>query len=213
MSRYLPFATVLAMLALSGCKCICMDAKTPHDLSGLHGTYSVEITECPWRISKTDIMVKLKEKMGSHLANSSEAWNVGDGQVVDLKIKITDTEDEHKLSVLSAILCVPSCWTLVAIPLYGTVDHNVVSEIECASVTHSASAEIEETSVISSLPWSYMPIWWHDIGYASNEKGPSWNENEETKNWFVDKVAESIVASLTKDFYNKATGLGGSANE
>ncbi len=58
----------------------------------------------------------------------------------------------------------------------------------------------------SSLPWSYMPIWWHDIGYTSGEKGPSWDENETTKNWFVDKVAESIVATLTKEFYNKATG-------
>lgn len=181
MSRCLSSTVALALFALSGCKCICMDAKTPHDVSKLHETYSVEITECPWRISKADVMVKLKEKMGTHLAGSSDAWNVGDGQVVDLKIKITDTKDEHKLSVLSAILCVPSCWTLVAIPLYGTVDHNVVCEIECAGMSQNASTEIEETSIISSLPWSYMPIWWHDIGFASGEKGPSWNENQENE--------------------------------
>ncbi len=104
MMQHLIPTVALAMLALCGCKCVCMDAKTQHDVSNLYGTYSVEITECPWRISKADVMVKLKEKMGAHLADSSDAWNVGDGQVVDLKIKITDTEDEHALSILSTML-------------------------------------------------------------------------------------------------------------
>ena len=138
--------------------------------------------------------------MGANLIDSSEAWNVGDGQVVDLKIRITDTEDEHAFSVLSAILLLPSCWTLVAIPVYGTVDHNVVCEIECAGMTQNASAEIEETRIFSSLPWAYMPIWWHDIGYAADEEGHSWNEDQEMNSWFVDKVAESIVSKLTKEF-------------
>lgn len=206
MMQHLISTVALAMLALCGCECVCMDAKTQHHVSNLYGTYSVEITECPLRISKADVMVKLKEKMGAHLTDSSDAWNVGDGQVVDLKIKITDTEDEHELSILSAILILPSCWTLVAIPLYGTVDHSIVSEIECPVATQNVVTEIEETRVFSSLPWSYMPIWWHDVGYTSGENGPSWDENETTKNWFVDKVAESIVATLTKEFYNKATG-------
>lgn len=206
MLQYLMPAVMLAMFALCGCKCVCLDVKTQHDVSRLYGTYSVEITECPRRVSKADVMVKLKEKMGAHLADSSDAWNVGNGQVVDLKIKITDTEDEHKLSVLSAILCVPSCWTLLAIPLYGTVDHNVVSEIECSATTHNVATEIEETIVRSSLPWSYMPICWHDIGYATLDEGEPWCDREDTYNWFVDKVAESIVATLTKEFYNKATG-------
>ncbi len=209
MIRYLYSSTVFVLLVLSGCKCICMDAKTPHDVSKLYGTYSVEITKCPWRISKADVMVKLKEKMGTHLADSSDAWNVGDGQVVDLEIKITDTENEHILPL--ATLCIPSCWTLCAIPLFRTIDHNVVCEIECAGMAHNASTEIEETRIFSSQPWSYMPILWHDIGSGFDENRSSWDENQEMNSWFADKVAESIAATLTREFYIKATG--GNVNE
>lgn len=201
-------AALLLLVAFSGCECVCMDRGARPPATDVYGTYRIDITECPYEIKKVDVYSKLKEKMGRHLVETS--WDVGDNATVDLKVKIND-EEKHNL-VPVVILVIPWAWTLTAIPMYIPTDHHVAIEIECANATERSTTELEETRIVSLLPWAYLPLLWHDAGMAEvDELKASWYDDPDMNALFVEQVADSILSSLTKDFYLKA--VGGSGNE
>ncbi len=198
----------LLLAAFSGCECVCMDRVASPPAAEIYGTYRIDITKCPYKIKEVDVYSKLKEKMGRHLVET--AWDVGDNATVDLKVKIADEEKKNLAPVV--ILCIPFAWTLGAIPVYISTDHHVAIEMECANVTKESTTELEETQVMSSLPWAYLPLLWHDVGMAKGgEGGACWYDDADMNAFFVEQVAGSIVSALTKEFYSKA--VGGSGNE
>ena len=201
-------AASLLLVAFSGCECVCMDRGARPPATDVYGTYRIDITECPYEIKKVDVYSKLKEKMGRHLVETS--WDVGDNATVDLKVKINDEEKKNLAPVV--VLCIPFAWTLGVFPVYVPTDHHVAIEIECANATKGSTTELEETHVMSSLPWAYLPLLWHDVGMAKGgDGGASWYDDPDMNALFVEQVADSILSSLTKDFYLKA--VGGSGNE
>lgn len=176
-------ATAVA-LGVCGCTCICFDGPLLPTPVKSCGAYVFQVEQSPFGVAETAFT--------DHL-NADGATR----REIALSVDITDKEDDNRLCGIF-----PGIFTLMLFPVWQRTDHHYTVSLSSAKYQESFGVDVKETRIMSILPWAYLPMLWHDKGYAAILGGQSdWVRRDEGQ---MEVLTQLIKGRLDADFYELA---------
>lgn len=190
---------ICSLVLFAGCASIYVDVVAPSDNSDvekakgdqLSGMWRVAVDGCEFPFSSSE-MAKM---LSGRLVDANLRCGFTDELGLQVNVSCEKSVDETGVIV--------GCFTLLMLPAWETTTYDFKIEI-IGSSTEKRYCELkaEETLCLSWLPWSYLPVLWHQKGRITFEEGdalhkPAWR-------WIEERIADEIVKQLDKDFYMTA---------
>lgn len=190
---------ICSLVLFTGCVSIYVDEVSPSDNSDvekakggrLSGMWRVAVDGCEFPFSSSEMVKVLRGR----LVDANSPCGLTDELGLQVNISCEKSVDETGVIV--------GCFTLLILPAWETTTYDFKIEI-IGSSTEKRHCELkaEETLCLSWLPWSYLPVLWHQKGRITFEEGdakhkPAWR-------WIEERIADEIVRQLDEDFYMTA---------
>lgn len=133
----------------------------------------MRVSECPSGMGPAEVTEYLNREAGGNIDLS-------------LDVRVEDREDE-----MCRLGFFPGVFTLMVVPVWETTDIHYDVMISSRGHEETLKFNVSETKIMSILPWAYLPMLWHDWGFA----GVSQNN----RNWGRDNACRAeVLARLIK---------------